>query len=220
MSSLRRRARCRVTAVAVMMIIPLSVVAGTAAAAPARAIVVAGASQKTPPAPAALPGAGSGGSGNLVYTFSTSPEAAKAAAACTPIAAGDDVHVTDGSASGHSYWYQGNCSDAKATVRITLQEFYSDGTWRVKGTIGQKANVYPGTGSANRAVSKAACANVVVAAWRSLVAVQTPSGGPRRGILKPRISRAALSKMFSWTRLKTRRFDKIACLRGERSGQA
>jgi hypothetical protein len=101
------------------------------------------------------------------------------AAAFQPSALGDNVHVTAGDASGHGWWLQGSCSNVKTPVTISLFEYFSDGTWRQKGTEGY-ANVYPGGGSANRANARATCASLTPGiSWKSVVNVSIGNGSTR-----------------------------------------
>jgi len=97
-----------------------------------------------------------------------------AAAACTPYVDGDHAHVSSGDVSVHGWWYRNTCPNTKTTVYVGLQEYYSDGTWRTKAT-GSKY-VYPGGGSANRAVARHVCESVVTAGWRSYVIVHIGNG--------------------------------------------
>ena len=96
------------------------------------------------------------------------------AAACTPYVDGDHAHVSSGDVSVHGWWYRNNCANTKTTVYVGLQEYYSDGTWRTKAT-GSKY-VWPGGGSANRAVARHVCESVVPAGWRSYVIVHIGNG--------------------------------------------
>ena len=59
-------------------------------------------------------------------------------------------------------------------MTIWLYEYFSDGTWHYQAT-GQ-AYVYPGGGSANRAVARQICEGVALAGWRSLVRVSIGTG--------------------------------------------
>jgi hypothetical protein len=92
---------------------------------------------------------------------------------CSPGANGDNVHISSTApqtASGHGWWSRGNCTAAKATVEIVLQEYFSDGSWRSRGQGGQ-ATVYPGGGSSNWANARAVCQTKTVTGWRSVVHV-------------------------------------------------
>lgn len=139
-----------------------------------------------PPRPAPIPGApsGSSSSGRMLELNSASdPDAARAAAACVPVALADTPHISsDGSGeiSSHGSWKLGSCRDSKATVAIQLQEFFSDGIWRTRGTYGT-GTYAPGGGAGKRATSRAVCVSPVPAAWRAWVVVQTPSGGRASG---------------------------------------
>lgn len=83
---------------------------------------------------------------------------------------GDYVHRTGGDASGHGWWENINCPVLQADVRIWLQQYYSDGSWRTRGSTGYK-RVYSGGGSANRANARAGCDSSAVTSWRSVVDV-------------------------------------------------
>lgn len=92
---------------------------------------------------------------------------------CSPTAKGDYAHISSTApqtASGHGWWLRNNCTAAKATVEIALQEYFSDGSWRSRGQGGQ-ATVYPGGGSANRANARAVCQTKTLTGWRSVVHV-------------------------------------------------
>jgi|GEM_PF-3860032 len=92
-------------------------------------------------------------------------------ALCIFYTRGDYVHVSSTAfeASGHGWWINGDCSATWAVVTVTLQEYYSDGSWRDKGT-GQ-ATVRSGGGSGNRATGRAGCNDATVTGWRSVVDV-------------------------------------------------
>ena len=64
----------------------------------------------------------------------------------------------------------GNCPTSTAVVTVQLQEFYSDGSWRNKGTVG-RATVRSGGGAGNRATGRAGCNNGTVVGWRSVIDV-------------------------------------------------
>ena len=59
-------------------------------------------------------------------------------------------------------------------MTIYLYEYFSDGTWHYQAK-GQKT-VWPGGGSANRAVARQECEGVARASWRSLVVVKLGNG--------------------------------------------
>jgi hypothetical protein len=84
---------------------------------------------------------------------------------------GDYVHVSStppATASGHGWWNKGNCTAVKAQVTVQLQEYYSDGSWRDKGSPGV-ADVYAGGGSSNRANARITCSSTTTTGWRSQV---------------------------------------------------
>ncbi|MEN2417025.1 hypothetical protein AABB02_02850 [Streptomyces rimosus] len=93
-------------------------------------------------------------------------------AVCTFTTRGDYVHVSSSAfeASGHGWWVNGNCPTSTAVVTVELQEYYSDGSWRTKGTVGQ-ATVRSGGGAGNRATGRAGCNNSSLTGWRSVVDV-------------------------------------------------
>ncbi|MEH1165503.1 hypothetical protein V6V47_08960 [Micromonospora sp. CPCC 205539] len=94
-----------------------------------------------------------------------------ALAPCAFVTDGDYVHKTGNDATGHGWWININCaSGTRATVKIWLEEYYSDGSWRVKGS-GSKSPVYSGSGSANRANARATCQSSAVVSWRSRIDV-------------------------------------------------
>lgn len=129
----------------------------------------------TEPVPAPLPydGAYSAEPGPLPSLPSDAPSAL---AACVPFARTDNPHTSGGDVSQHGWWTKNTCRGPRAVVTIQLQEYYSDRTWRTKGSLGRE-HVYPGGGRGQRATSRAACASPVPAAWRSLVTVATDDGG-------------------------------------------
>jgi hypothetical protein len=101
----------------------------------------------------------------------TSSTVAIPASGCNPQAVGDYVHVSStppATASGHGWWNKGGCTAARAQVTVQLQEYYSDGTWRDKGTAGSAA-VYSGGGSGNRVTGRATCTSTTRTGWRSQV---------------------------------------------------
>ncbi|GAB3954618.1 hypothetical protein [Micromonospora vulcania] len=94
-----------------------------------------------------------------------------AQAGCAFITDGDYVHKTGNDATGHGWWVNVNCaSGTRATVKIWLEEYFSDNSWRVKGS-GSKSPVYSGGGSANRANARATCQNSGTVSWRSRIDV-------------------------------------------------
>ncbi len=92
---------------------------------------------------------------------------------CSPIAAGDYVHVSStppATASGHGWWKRGNCTAASAQVDIVLQEYFNDGSWRDRGQAGQGTYI-PGGGAGHRATARAVCQTTTRTSWRSVVNV-------------------------------------------------
>jgi hypothetical protein len=85
---------------------------------------------------------------------------------------GDYVHVSSSAfeASGHGWWTNGDCPTSTAVVTVQLQEYYSDGSWHNKGTVG-RSTVRSGGGAGNRATGRAGCNNAKTVSWRSVVDV-------------------------------------------------
>lgn len=102
----------------------------------------------------------------------TRPGEFSTAAACLAYTRGDNVHrsSTGFAASGHGWWDNVNCSAREADVTIWLQQYYSDGVWRTRGSTGTE-RVYSGGGSGNRANARAVCADSRTTGWRSVVDV-------------------------------------------------
>jgi hypothetical protein len=102
--------------------------------------------------------------------YASSSEALPASS-CSPQAVGDYVHVSStppATASGHGWWNKGNCTAVKAQVTVQLQEYYSDGSWRDKGSPGV-GDVYAGGGSSNRVTGRVTCSSTTTTGWRSQV---------------------------------------------------
>ena len=92
-------------------------------------------------------------------------------ALCSFLTRGDYVHKSGSEASGHGWWQNINCRATLADVTVQLQEYYSDGIWRNKGSAGKaRVRSSPG-GRGNRATGRAACANSSRTGWRSIVDV-------------------------------------------------
>ena len=93
-------------------------------------------------------------------------------AVCFFYTRGDYVHVSSTAfeASGHGWWVNVDCNATWAVVTVQLQEYYSDGTWRNKGTVGS-ATVRSGGGAGNRATGRAGCYNSSLTGWRSVIDV-------------------------------------------------
>jgi hypothetical protein len=99
---------------------------------------------------------------------------------CSPLARGDNVHISStppATASGHGWWLINDCTQVKATVTIQLQEYFSNGDWYNIGSPASK-KVYGGTtkspGSSNRVNARALCSGTSLAGWRSVVTVTLP----------------------------------------------
>ncbi|MFR9806433.1 hypothetical protein ACL02T_29715 [Pseudonocardia sp. RS010] len=110
--------------------------------------------------------------GGLVLQNTGSPEegAASRAALCNFTTNGDYVHVSSGDASGHGWWVNGDCDTEYATVTVTLQEYFADGTWH---DISEgEATVLSGGGRGKRATARATCEDTsFMASWRTVVDV-------------------------------------------------
>ena len=74
----------------------------------------------------------------------------------------------------HGWWTRGTCPNTQATVSIYLFEYYSDGTWRLKG--GNSGSVWLGGGSGNRVSVRRTCEATLVAGWETSVYVSIGSG--------------------------------------------
>jgi len=138
------------------------------------------------PQPAPFPGTATGTTGSLGLaivgesplgqtessTGQVQPGAAAAAAVCLAYTRGDNAHrsATGFEASGHGWWTNVNCSATLADVTVWLQQYYSDGVWRTRGTVGE-ARVRSGGGAGNRATARALCADSRSTGWRSVVDV-------------------------------------------------
>jgi len=124
------------------------------------------------PVPAPAPVSADGGSVALANEGSLE-DSLGASALCLFETRGDYVHVSSSAfeASGHGWWVNINCSATTAVVTVQLQQYYSDGTWRNKGTVGQ-ATVRSGGGAGNRATGRGACtAGSALTGWRSVIDV-------------------------------------------------
>ncbi|WP_090946414.1 hypothetical protein [Nonomuraea jiangxiensis] len=126
------------------------------------------------PAPVPAPAPESAGDDLTVLDGTGTPENdAAAAALCLFTTNGDYVHVSSSAfeASGHGWWVNINCSTATAVVTVQLQQYYSDGVWRNKGTVG-RSTVRSGGGAGNRATGRGACtAGSALTGWRSVIDV-------------------------------------------------
>lgn len=83
--------------------------------------------------------------------------------------AGDNVHITNGDASGHGWWVNESSTATQADVTVQLQ-INRGGTWYNVGHSGSK-RVYAGGGSANRAATRVPCVNSTQHEWRSEIDV-------------------------------------------------
>jgi hypothetical protein len=110
----------------------------------------------------------------------SNPETVAPYQPCSPLARGDNVHISStppATASGHGWWLINDCAQVKATVTIQLQEYFSNGDWYNIGSPASK-KVYGGTtkspGSSNRVNARALCSDTNLAGWRSVVKVTLP----------------------------------------------
>jgi hypothetical protein len=127
----------------------------------------------SPPRPAPYPGADSTvPSQTLATDGGTAPALASS---CTPYVDGDHAHESSGDVSAHGWWYRNDCDNQKTTVTIKLYEYFDDGQWHWQATGTKK--VWPGGGSANRAVARQTCDGVAHVGWRSLISIPSPGGG-------------------------------------------
>ena len=83
--------------------------------------------------------------------------------------AGDNVHITNGNASGHGWWVNESSTATQADVTVQLQ-INRGGTWHSVGPLGSK-RVYAGGGSDNRDDTRVPCVNSVPHEWRSEIDV-------------------------------------------------
>ena len=123
------------------------------------------------PAAVAAP-APAGGEGGIESTASPEGEVTPASHICTFLTKGDNVHISSTAfeASGHGWWVKVSCAATSAVVTVQLQQYYSDGAWRVVGTVG-RATVPAGGGGGKRATGRAACLSSALTGWRSVVDV-------------------------------------------------
>jgi hypothetical protein len=105
------------------------------------------------------------------YENSATKPRSSTLAPCVFFTDGDRVHRSGADVSGHGWWVRINCpAGTKAKVTIWLEEYFSDGTWRVKAE-GDKT-VYSGGGRANRAAAHASCNSFsAFVSWRSRIDV-------------------------------------------------
>jgi hypothetical protein len=101
---------------------------------------------------------------------SNTPQAEAAAFGCTPESGRDNPHYSSGDVSGHGWWRKGTCTAATATVYNCLYEYYTDNTWRQKACSPSRV-LRPYTGSGDRTVARARCANGATVSWRNHVDV-------------------------------------------------
>jgi hypothetical protein len=97
---------------------------------------------------------------------------------CSPTPKGDYVHISSSGpppqASAHAYWLKNNCKVNRALVTVQLQEYYSDHSWRNKGTLGSKTIPSGKIPLGQRPNGRATCTGgTALTSWRSVVWVGT-----------------------------------------------
>lgn len=97
---------------------------------------------------------------------------------CSPTPKGDYVHISSSGpppqASAHAYWLKNNCKVNSALVTVQLQEYYSDRSWRNKGTLGSKTIPSGKIPLAKRPNGRTTCTGgTALTSWRSVVWVGT-----------------------------------------------
>lgn len=102
-----------------------------------------------------------------------SPPSAQKFPICIFRTRGDNVHISSSAfeASGHGWWVNYTCDSKFALVKVQLQQYYSDGSWRNIGTVGA-ATVKSGGGAGNRATGRAGCLGRALTGWRSVVSAE------------------------------------------------
>jgi hypothetical protein len=96
---------------------------------------------------------------------------------CSPTPKGDYVHISSSGpppqASAHAYWLKNNCIYNTALVTVQLQEYYSDGSWRDKGTLGSKTIPSGKIRLSQRPNGRTTCTGgTALTSWRSVVVVR------------------------------------------------
>lgn len=134
---------------------------------------LAGSKPPKDPVPAPVPGA-EASTGEFVVPGSESSDGDfTVMSSCSSFnMVGDYAHrsSTGFAVSAHGWWVNQGCSATQARVTVQLQQYYTDGTWRNKGTPGD-AVVYSGGGSGNRAATRVSCSTSTTTGWRSVVDV-------------------------------------------------
>jgi hypothetical protein len=90
---------------------------------------------------------------------------------CSPLAEGDDVHISSTlptAASGHGWWRNNDCNESYGYVCVTLKEDLN-GTWYNKAS--HCASVPPG--SSHKVGARKDCSSSRFTYWHSLVTVNT-----------------------------------------------
>ncbi len=112
--------------------------------------------------------------------IASDPEALTYLLHCRPWLQADRPHIStfdkSGDLSSHTYWLRGGCPDKRAPVVIHLQAYFTDHTWKSRGTMGT-ALVPPGSGKGKRATARAHCVTPQPVTWKAWAAIHTPSGG-------------------------------------------
>ena len=97
---------------------------------------------------------------------------------CSPIPKGDYAHISSAGpppqVSAHAYWLKNNCKVNKALVTVQLQEYFSDHSWRNKGTLGSKTIPSGKIPLGKRPNGRSACTHgTALTSWRTVVWVGT-----------------------------------------------
>lgn len=112
--------------------------------------------------------------------IASDPEALAYLLNCKPDLRADRPHIStfdkSGDLSSHGYWNPGRCRDKRAPIVIHLQAYFTDHTWKSRGTLGT-ALVRPGGGAGKRATARAHCVTPQPVTWRTWAVIHTPSGG-------------------------------------------
>jgi hypothetical protein len=97
---------------------------------------------------------------------------------CSPTPQGDYAHISSSGpppqVSAHAYWLKNNCKVNSALVTVQLQEYFSDGSWRNKGTLGSKTIPSGKIPLGQRPNGRSTCTGgTALTGWRSVVWVGT-----------------------------------------------
>lgn len=101
---------------------------------------------------------------------------------CNPIAQGDYAHVSStppATASAHGWWRKNNCTVNAAVVTVQLQEFFSDGSWRIQAENVGTITPAPTGSTSPRVTARKTCSGTQLTGWRSVVTANTEPAGER-----------------------------------------